>query len=403
MTAMTPRLTLVLPLKGRHLFTLRFLWHANKARIPYRILIADGQVHPLLARILENSRESFPHLDIEYVRYPDDASFRHFYAKISDAAQRVRTPYAMLVDNDDFLSLDGIETAIAFLDANSDYVCSSGRVAGFSVYSGLDNPSRGLRGRLNRLYAYYRSEDVASPAAAERVRQGALRLWIYYSVIRAEAFATVSREVVELDFSDLLIYEAFHVMRALTLGKARADQSTVGYLRQYGTSLNLSFKNDWVHHLVRSRFTSDVEVLVNRVSRAAATADGADADAIAEDVRTILEGKIRQFVWASYGSFQGLKRVLRERAPRLVGWWQNRPRFNVGRSRATMLSDLARAGASQAYLSKFGAELALIEEVLGGDEFAQFIQPHLAALGMEAPLKPAPALPAHPVHPVQSR
>lgn len=68
-----------------------------------------------------------------------------------------------------------------------------------------------------------------------------------------------------------------------------------------------------------------------------------------------------------------------------------------------MLSDLARAGASQAYLSKFGAELALIEEVLGGDEFAQFIQPHLAALGMEAPLKPAPALPAHPVHPVQSR
>src|SRR5665647_722317 len=285
MTVPAPRLTIVLPLRGRHLFTLRFLWHANKARIPYRILIADGQVHPSLARILENSRESFPHLDIEYVHYPDDASFRHFYAKMSDAAQRVRTPYAMVVDNDDFLSFGGIEAAIAFLDANSDYVCSSGRVAGFSVYSGLDNPSGGLRGRLNRLYTYHHSEDVTSPKVAERVRQGALRLWIYYSVIRTQALATVNREMVELDFSDLQIFEAFHVMRALTLGKARADQSTVSYLRQYGTSLNLSFKKDWVHHLVRSRFTSDVQALVDRISGAAAKADAADAGIIAEDVR----------------------------------------------------------------------------------------------------------------------
>lgn len=115
----SPRLTIVLPLKGRHLFTLRFLWYANKARLPHRILIADGQVHEAVARHLENSRETFPNLDVEYVRYPNDTGYRQFFAKMSDVVRRVRTPYAMLADNDDFLGSYGIERALDFLDAES--------------------------------------------------------------------------------------------------------------------------------------------------------------------------------------------------------------------------------------------------------------------------------------------
>jgi hypothetical protein len=47
---MAPRLTIVMPLKGRHLFTFRFLWHANRMRLPYRFLIADGQVNEAVAQ-----------------------------------------------------------------------------------------------------------------------------------------------------------------------------------------------------------------------------------------------------------------------------------------------------------------------------------------------------------------
>ena len=169
---MTPRLTIVLPLKGRHLFTLRFLWHANRAKLPYRFLIADGQVHQVLAELLEKSVEYFPNLDIQYVRYPDDQDFSRYFAKMADALSRVTTPYAMQVDNDDFLAFGGIERAIEFLDSNPDYVCCGGRVAGFSVYSGFSNPNGGLRGSLNRLYMYYRPGDVSSPYVAERIRQG---------------------------------------------------------------------------------------------------------------------------------------------------------------------------------------------------------------------------------------
>lgn len=86
---MTPRLTIVLPLKGRPLFTLRFLWHANRARMPFRFLIADGEVRPPLSDILENADKHFPELDIEYVRYPDDIGFSRYFAKMHDAVRRM--------------------------------------------------------------------------------------------------------------------------------------------------------------------------------------------------------------------------------------------------------------------------------------------------------------------------
>jgi glycosyltransferase domain-containing protein len=390
---MTPRLTIVLPLKGRYLFTLRFLWHANKAGLPYRFLIADGQVHPALAELLENSAELFPNLDLQYVRYPDDRNFSCFFAKMADALSRVTTPYAMLADNDDFLAFGGIERAVDFLQSNADYICCGGRVAGFSVYSGLNNPSRGLRGKLNRLYNYYSSADVASPIVVERLRQGALKHWIYYAVVRTDALATVCREIAELDFSDLLIHEVFHVMRVLTQGKARSDSATIGYLRQYGTSLYSSFKKDWVHHLVRSRFTSDIHALVERISVLAAAADGTDAAVVAEDVRVVLEDKFRQFHWASYGSLQEIKQTLRSKAPSLVTWLQNRPRYTVGRERSALLRQLANAGASQEYVTRFRAELAAIEEVISGDAFANFVRPLLPVLGPAAELRDDRSLP----------
>ena len=84
--------------------------------MPFRFLIADGRVRPPLMEMLENSRELFPHLDIEYVRYPDDASWSRYFAKMHDALRRVRTPYVMLVDNDDFLACAGIESCMEFLD-----------------------------------------------------------------------------------------------------------------------------------------------------------------------------------------------------------------------------------------------------------------------------------------------
>jgi len=378
------RLTIVLPLKGRYLFTLRFLWHADRARLPYRILIADGQVHPVLATILENWRQHFPNLDIEYVRYPDDLDYRHFFIKMADALQRVTTPYAMLADNDDFVAYAGTERSLDFLDANLDYVCCGGGIAGFSVYSGLHNPN-GPVGRFNN-YAYRytyldRSEDYSSASSVERLRRGSRNWWSYYAVYRTSALKTIWGEVVEINFSDMRLHELFCAMRALTLGKIRSDASTIAYLRQYGSSLGSSFKKDWVHHLLRSRFTTDFAEMIDRISVLAAQADRVDAAPVAEILRLICQDWLHEFLKIYYGPLQSVKQLLRDNTPSLFNWLKNRRRYFVGRERAAIFSRLAADGAPEDYLTDFDSELKRVEDLVMGHEFAAFVGPYLAAFG----------------------
>jgi glycosyltransferase domain-containing protein len=258
---MTQRLTVVVPLRGRPLFTLRFLWHANAARLPYKFIIADGEVRPDLSRLLDDSRKLFPALDIDYVRYPDDTNFGRYFAKMSDALQRVQTPYVMLADNDDFLAFTGLEHSIDFLDANPDYVCCGGGIGGFAVYARKYPWLGGLCGPLNKLayryMPYDRSADLGSPSAAKRLSRGLRNSWSYYAVFRSPALLTIWREVVDMNLSDLQLHEKYCAMRTLTLGKARSDPGTIAYFRQYWTTLRSAFSKDWVHHLVRSRFSTD--------------------------------------------------------------------------------------------------------------------------------------------------
>jgi glycosyltransferase domain-containing protein len=380
---MTPRLTIILPLKGRFLFTLRFLWYANRAKLPYPIIIADGEVDQALAKILENSREHFPNLNIDYVRYADDVDYHSYFIKMTDALQRVKTPYAMLADNDDFVAFAGTERSLDFLDANSDYVCCGGGLAGFSVYSGLRSPN-GPTGPINR-YAYRythldRSEDFSSSSAVERLRHGSRNWWSYYGVYRIDALKTIWREILEIDFSDLHLHELFCAMRTLTLGKIRSDGGTIAYLRQYGTSFGY-YKKGWVHHLLRSRFTQDFAGMVERVSTAAAAADGGETAPIAEMLRLICDDWLREFLRIYYGPSQSVKQLLRDRAPAIVNWLKNHRRYFVTREREAIFSKLAADGASAGYVTTFADELQLIENVLTGPEFAGFIRPYLATFG----------------------
>jgi len=369
-----PRLTIVLPLKGRHLFTLRFLWHANKARLPYRFLIADGQVNEAVAHYLENSQRLFPNLDIEYVRYPNDTDYSQFFAKMSDTLQRVSTPYAMMASNDDFLGFNGIERALDFLDANSDYVAARGRPTAFWVYSGLGNPGAGIHGRFNGFRMDYECEDVSASEVAARLRQGGLSILIYYAVYRTDALTTICREDVEIDFSDPVLHETYHAMRTLTLGKVRTNKATITYYSQIGTSMTTDPSRDWVRHLLRSRLTSEVQDFIKRISSAAIAA-GADEAAIDEQVRTLIESHFRNFLSMNYGPVMQAKRIIRKKWPDSVKYWQSRPRFSVGRKCAGVISKLANAGASEEDLKRTRGELDQISAALSGEAFTDYAGP----------------------------
>ena len=384
----TPRLTIVLPLKGRYLFTLRFLWHANRARLPYRFIVADGQVHPALAEILENSHTHFPELDIEYIRYPDDVDFSRFFAKMADALQRVKTPYVMLADNDDFLMAAGIERSLDFLDGHPDYVCCGGGIGGFSVYSPGGGKNPGVLGPLNKIsfryMPYDRSADLDSSSMTERLALGLRNSWSYYAVFRSPDLLRIWREIVEMDFSDLQLFEKYCAMRTLTLGKARSDASTIAYFRQYWTTLRSAFTRDWVHHLLRNRFSSDFSDIIDRISRVAAEADGIDQAIVAERLRERVEPWLRDFLRLNYGLSGTVRQYLRDRVPGLLTWLKTRRRISVPFERKAIVAKLRNNGATDTYLQSFQAELAQIEDVVRGDGFRTFLRPHISKFDSES-------------------
>jgi len=374
---MSPRLTILLPLKGRSLFTLRFLWHANANRLPYHFLIADGEVRPWVAALLTDAKGLFPSLSLEYRRYPDDKTFSDFYAKMYDALCHVRTPYVMVADNDDFLIRSGIDRSIEFLDECSDYLCCGGGIAGFSVYSRPDDQNPGLSGPFNKFAFRYaaedRSRDFGFESVAERLYAGGQYSWGYYAVFRSHVLRDIWKEVVEINLSDLMMLEWFCGLRTLTLGKARSDASVIGYLRQYWTSMRLSFPEDWVHHLLRSRFTSDFTTLIERLSASAARSDNASAAEIGERLRETFDRWYRGFLRHNYGPSGIVRGLLRRNTPGLLQWLKRRRRYSVGFERRALFNQLARHGATLEYLEEFRRELAGVDDVLTGKDFAGFL------------------------------
>src|SRR5262249_33432081 len=125
------KVTILLTLKGRTQFTLRWLWHVNRTGLPFRIFVADGEPHPAISGLLEGNT-AFPNLRLVYGRY-NDRSYRDFYGKLVDALRRIDTPYVMLVDNDDFILPRGVLDSVAFLDAHPDYVCAGGGIPHFEL------------------------------------------------------------------------------------------------------------------------------------------------------------------------------------------------------------------------------------------------------------------------------
>jgi len=377
-----PRLTILLPLKGRHLHTLRFLWHANRVRLPYHFLIADGEVHPAIADLLKEPLAVFPNLSIDYVRYPDDVDYSLFYKKMADAAARVRTPYVMQADNDDFPIASGIDHCIERLDANPEFASYGGGIGGFRLQPNADPTLRHVVGAVEsvafRFMGEYLPEHYTGATAGERVRQAFEKTHtFYYNVFRSQHLAAITRELAELDFTDLQLHEIYFGMRAKTFGMACSDGTVVSYFRQGGTATVVDFRVDWVSHLLRSRYTSDFANLLNRIAAVIEHVDRNGDPGVSEAIRTLyadrLRGQLRD-------TFRPPARPPMKMA--LKSWLlsQLSPQYRRKRQRNAVLRELAGVGASEQYLSTFDGEWAEVEATLDGDDFVEFVKSRAPAL-----------------------
>ncbi len=284
------QLTILLTLKDRGEFTRRWMSYAERTRLPFKVLIADGGADASVQSML-GERAHFPNVDYEYLRYPEDSSYRQYYAKIDDALGRVRTPFVAMADNDDFLVADALAESVRFLATNPDYAACGGMCAQFWVVPDpADGKSRGfgsrgvLYGRQVDWKATSLVRSIEAPSAAERLRRLPVSIAdpLFYDVKRIEEVRRQFQLVRRLELGDLFLMEYLVHYLTVIAGKTKRlkqlhlarqhnapGSSGIEHQRQFG---------DWMGRMLVESWSADFAKFLAAASEALAAADGMPAE-----------------------------------------------------------------------------------------------------------------------------
>jgi len=368
-------LTIILTLRGRHLHTLRWMWHANRIGFPYHVIIADGEVHPTIDRLLSDPA-TFPNLSFEYHRHCD-LSFSDFYKKCTETIRKVKTKYVMLSDNDDFPIIAGIQKSIEYLNNELEYVCAGGKIPHFSIIPSLELPGKIIGPMIGTKFTYRQvSHDISFPSVSACVMDEINQYQvIYYNIYRTQALRVIFEEIEVHDFSDLTVHEFYIALRAVTLGKVRSDPSVVCYLRQTGTSNYSSYGTDWVHDLLRSKLPQDFRAMATAIANEVERIDGNNSSEFRESILDAYAVYLRHMLGHT---------MMRYRFPRLFRikqklLWLKKLRitplwYRQRQGRKNFWMELSKDCTDPALLAAYQEEFRNIETSLQGDEFLFFIK-----------------------------
>ena len=175
--------SIILVLKDRTEYTKRLMDSWNKDKFPFHILIADGGNDQNIEECLTNF-SNFPSLDYTYIRFPYDKTLRDFYEKMAHVTTLLNTSTTALMDNDDFISVDGINKCMSILedskyssargmmadiDGNNMYTEFPDSISGNSAMDRIEDQTKHFHGnyhniiRTNHLQAAWHLIKIASP------------------------------------------------------------------------------------------------------------------------------------------------------------------------------------------------------------------------------------------------
>ncbi|MCE9599010.1 MAG: TIGR00180 family glycosyltransferase [Spirochaetia bacterium] len=214
-------LTIVMPLKGRHFYTEFWVSYALKARLPFKLILADGSKEDEIGQFMGKNAKLLEGLDVEYLRFPFDATYADYYKKVLNTLSMVKTKYVVLLDNDTFPVPSSLGACIAFMESNADHSCcrgahvdfdfdSNGEIICDDVYLTKDDRTAGI----------LKSFDQAN--AIERIESWSHYTHIlYYNVHRMENMVRAWRTIVNNNFMDLTMTDFSIAVHALIGGKTR--------------------------------------------------------------------------------------------------------------------------------------------------------------------------------------
>jgi glycosyltransferase domain-containing protein len=276
-------LTILLTLRDRVAFTSRWMSFADNTRLPFKVLIADGGTDDAAGALLSD-RTKFPNVNYEYVRYPPDLSYPIYFEKMADALGRVRTPYVVMADNDDFFFADALGEAVRFLSDHPDYISCGGQGAIFWVRSATDVEDNLLYGNRIEWKTTRETRSIDGNSAKERVLAQAVSTsdTFFYDVKRTDEACEQFRTVRDLNLRDLFLME--HVIRFLSAIRGRSKRLDHLYLaRQHNAPQTSSGTHteafgDWFGRMLVRTWSEDFSKFLEAMSKAMAREDGISGD-----------------------------------------------------------------------------------------------------------------------------
>jgi glycosyltransferase domain-containing protein len=285
-------LTVVLTLRDRVSYTARWMEYANYIAFPFQVIVADGSSDGSAEELL-SKHDRFPDVHYTYVRYPYDETYTHYYSKLVDVLDRVRTPFVTLADNDDFFIVECMLECVRFLQQHPDYLACGG--LGGTLW--LSPSSFALK--QAPLYAKEVTwkctnglPSIEEPTARERLQPRHLggSDICYYDVKRTDELRKQFRIVRDLNLHDLFLVEWLVFFLTCVAGKtkrlprlylARQQDSPGGsgatHTQQFG---------DWLGRMLVDSWSEDFGKFASCISAAIADTDGiSEADARAHVIR----------------------------------------------------------------------------------------------------------------------
>ena len=283
MTIINDDLTILLTTKGRHLHTLRWLWHANRICLPFHVYIADGQPNQTVVNLLSN-KDTFPNISYQHELYEDN-DFSCYYKKLENALSRVKTEFVMFSDNDDFLLPSSIEANITFLKHNIDHVGASGRIGWFHLTKTQTDAPRQLIGTPSFLFPNtggYAPRSIDQNNPRSRVVSGLTPFTVtYYSAFRTKQLSIAASECSKINFYSLNNVELFFHLRMLCFGSVHIDERLVSYIRQKDTSAGTG-NYDIFEKILTGSHSYDIRKLIQLISSSSTENDKDEKEMISE-------------------------------------------------------------------------------------------------------------------------
>ena len=274
------KLTIILPIRDRVQFTVRWLTYADTIRIPFKIIVADGGAGDTAGKMLAD-RNRFPNLDYEYIRNPHSKTVRDFIVRIDHALSRVKTPYVNFSADDDFPVIHGFNQAVAFLEAHPDYLSARGRIPEFTI---ADGNGQNAFGKPEFFFSgYFASPSRDKESALERIKQQCEHFSSNYMNVQrtepaAERYALMARagiqdnrlpDIID-DFLLLARGKAHHMETLFTLKQSNTIGGTHREILDGEPTLF-----DW---MLRPSWSEECAMMVNWVSKAVSEQEGIPLD-----------------------------------------------------------------------------------------------------------------------------